>query len=231
MNNREKTFTKIYEEHIWGNPEKDIVWSGPGSTLENTKLVRELLDNFIEENQIKSILDLGCGDLNWIPETRFFNNKDIKYTGIEIYNELVKKHKEKYKDKNFIQGDIVEKKDIPFSDLIILRDVIFHLKNKDVKKIFKNLRNKFKYIAITSCKNHYNHDFFDKWNFAPRNINLGPYYINNNFSNKIYEEKFNRDFLIYSHNEFYKAKILSFERYDYIRRKIKYLFKNDFKPN
>ena len=76
-------FNNIYEKKIWC-PHSNIPLSGTGSTLRNTKKIRTLLDTFIKKNRIASVLDLGCGDLNWISTTEFFNNPDIKYTGVDV---------------------------------------------------------------------------------------------------------------------------------------------------
>lgn len=39
--------------------------SGPGSSVKNTTEARNLITTSIQKLQIKSILDLGCGDWNW----------------------------------------------------------------------------------------------------------------------------------------------------------------------
>jgi len=81
-------FNNIYENKIWCST-KETPLSGTGSTLRNTKKIRNLLDVFIKERGITSITDMGCGDLNWISKTDFFNNPDIKYTGVDVADSVI----------------------------------------------------------------------------------------------------------------------------------------------
>ena len=56
-------FNKIYEENLWGDPESR---SGMGSTVASTETLRSEVESLLLKYNIKSILDLGCGDNNWI---------------------------------------------------------------------------------------------------------------------------------------------------------------------
>jgi viroplasmin and RNaseH domain-containing protein len=145
---------------------------------------------------------LGCGDLTWIPKSKFFNDSNISYTGIDIVDFLIESHKSKYPTKNFDCQDITEYKFKKEYDLIILRDVIFHLKNEQIINIFKNIKNKFKYIGITTCTNKINLNEFDKWNYNQKNIHIEPFNINNNSNINVYEPKFNRYFKIFNSSDF-----------------------------
>jgi hypothetical protein len=40
--------------------------SGPGSSLEFTKLTRVYLQDIVERYSIRSIIDVACGDWNWM---------------------------------------------------------------------------------------------------------------------------------------------------------------------
>jgi len=149
-------FENIYKKQIWNNGNQNIPLSGPGSSLENTKVCSKKLDDFIYNNNCNSVLDLGCGDLTWISKTKFFNDINIKYTGIDIVESLITSHSKKYSSQLFLSEDITTYKDFNNVDIIIIRDVIFHLKNEDILSIFNNIKNKFKFILITSCKNSIN---------------------------------------------------------------------------
>ena len=196
-------FNNIYKNNIWNENNPNIPLSGPGSSLENTKDISKILNDFIYSNNVNSILDLGCGDLTWISKTDFFNDSKISYTGIDIVEFLINEHKIKYPNKNFYVKDIVSSV-IEYSDIIIIRDVLFHLKNNDIISIFKNIKNKCKFIAITSCNNLENTDIFNKYHFSEKNIHITPFNINNEFLQMYSEFSFNRQFYIYSHNNFFK---------------------------
>ena len=76
-------FSIIYKNNYWDNKES---FSGPGSTLENTKNLRNILNKIIKKYNIKSILDAPCGDCNWIQSVVKKNN--VKYIGIDIVKAL-----------------------------------------------------------------------------------------------------------------------------------------------
>jgi len=196
-------FENIYDNQLWNDSNSNIPLSGPGSSLQNAKVCSEMLNEFIYDNNCKSVLDLGCGDLTWISKTLFFNDNSIKYTGIDIVESLIISHSKTYLEKIFINEDMSTYKDFEYVDIIIIRDVIFHLRNKDIISIFDNIKNKFKFLLITSCINQVNTDNFDKWHFSEKNIHIEPFNRSNNFHTKIFEEIFNRNVYIYTHDNFY----------------------------
>ena len=106
---------------------------------------------------------------------------------------------------NFINKDLIDYKDFPFTDLIVLRDVIFHLTLVDVNTIFENIKGKFKYIVITNCRNEVNSNEFNKWRYSKRNILIEPFNRNHNYLYIINENVFKRDILLYEHSNFYET--------------------------
>jgi len=203
MNNYKSTFENIYKQKVWNNGDPNIPLSGPGSSIENTKKYSNILNKFIYDNECKSVLDLGCGDLTWIPKTNFFNDNGIQYTGVDIVESLITSHLTRFPEKRFLCKDITINNDFDKVDIIIIRDVIFHLKNNDIVSILNNIKDKFKFVIITSCNNHVNTDNLDKWHFAEKNILIEPFNKLQNFLIKIEEPVFNRNSFIYSHNSFY----------------------------
>ena len=99
--------------------------------------------------------------------------------------------------------DLVDYTDMPYTNLVILRDVIFHLSIVDIQTIFKNIKGRFDYILITNCRNTENTDRFNKYQYSMRNIHIEPFNINNRFIHSIQENVFKRDVYIYTHHEFY----------------------------
>jgi FkbM family methyltransferase len=197
-------FETIYAKNIWNNNDPNVPLSGPGSSLEYTKDISSLLNSFIYNNNCKKILDLGCGDLTWVSKTPFFNDMAIKYTGVDIVESQINNHRSNYPQNTFVCKDLVSYHDIEPASLIIIRDVLFHLTNADILSIFRNIRNKFDFIAITSCKNEENTDNFNQWHFAEKNIHKSPFNRSNYVLHKVQEPEFNRFFYIFSHEQFYQ---------------------------
>lgn len=189
--NRKEIFNAIYSNGIWNDSRIDIPKSGPGSSLKNTIKFRDFFDTFCEKNNIQDILDIGCGDLTWMPLTKMFLTK--KYTGIDIVNSLIDSHSIKYSNHNFFCLDAVSQ-DIPSAEVICIRDVLFHLSIEDILTLLKKL--KCKYLFVTSCRNNINSNTFDKYNYHAINLTKEPFNMNN-YINSIYEPEFNRDVFIY----------------------------------
>ncbi len=197
-------FQSIYNNKLWNDGRKDIPLSGPGSSLANTSKCSKVLNDFIYSNNCKSVLDLGCGDLTWISKTSFFKDKDIKYTGVDVVESLISSHIVNYPEKKFLCKDIVKYNELEEVSLIILRDVIFHLTNKEILCIFCNIKNKYEYIMITSNKNEKNKEEFDKWRYSKKNIHIEPFNKSLEYEKRVDEERFNGSIYIYSHKEFNK---------------------------
>lgn len=202
MNNK-SIFEKIYNEEIWNGGNSSIPLSGPGSSLQNAFKCSEALNNFIYKNHIETVLDLGCGDLTWISKSPFFNDDNIEYTGVDIVSSLIDSHKSNYPSKKFYCEDLVNYKCLSKASIIILRDVIFHLKNDEILSIFENIRNHFDYILITSCNTTENTDKFDKFKFSRKNLHKSPFYRTYDFDICIDEKTFDRKVYLYSHDNFY----------------------------
>lgn len=111
----------------------------PGSSLKNTTHLIKWLVNFAEKNNINSILDIGCGDLQWML-TFLKHCPYIKYTGLDCVSSILDNHIKKFPTLNFIHKDVYEEL---FSlegnfDLVFCKDVIHH-RMYDTSKLINNL--------------------------------------------------------------------------------------------
>jgi hypothetical protein len=57
-----KVFEDIYRHAKWGTNDSGTGNSGTGSTLHATLLYRTFLQQFLKDNDIRSVVDAGCGD-------------------------------------------------------------------------------------------------------------------------------------------------------------------------
>lgn len=141
-------FQKIYLTNKWGSKESR---SGKGSELSSTEELRRVLPSIIDTFKIKSVLDLPCGDYNFMKEIEL----NCKYIGADIVPELIASNSIKYPSVKFQCLNIVSDK-LPKSDLIIVRDCFVHLSISDIQKAIKNAKKSCKYMLVTSF---YNTDF------------------------------------------------------------------------
>lgn len=76
-------FTSVHENKIWGDNNNDA-YSGGGSLIEfNKNTYVPFLKNYIINNHIKTIVDLGCGDFNC--GKLIYDYLDILYTVYDTY--------------------------------------------------------------------------------------------------------------------------------------------------
>jgi hypothetical protein len=139
-------FSGIYDNFGFGSTESR---SGPGSTLEETRLLRDRIKDLIKVYDIKSVVDAPCGDFNWMKEIVFSFER---YMGGDIVEACIKENNERYSNSRikFITLDLL-KDEIPEGDLLIVRDIIGHFPIEDGKKIVDNiLKSNCKYLLSTT---------------------------------------------------------------------------------
>ena len=130
----ENIFKGIYERNKWGS---DLSVSGFGSEYSQTELIIFAIPKIINEYKITSILDIPCGDFNWM---RKVDMSQIKYIGADIVSEITDINNQKYstKNKKFLNLNLLQDK-LPKSDLIICRDCLVHFSEEDIFKALKNI--------------------------------------------------------------------------------------------
>ena len=177
-------FTSIYENKHWGDNEAEQYAgsSGTGSSVEaNLLTYAPFLRAFIKLNNIKSVVDCGCGD--WRCGPVFYNNLPITYTGIDAYDKLIEAHKVVHSQHTWMCMDFFGKKEeIPSADLLILKDVIQHWKTAEIYEFLDHITasKKFKYILIVNCCNQTIDDYDipkiieDTYRWRPLSANYFP---------------------------------------------------------
>lgn len=146
----EEVFTEIYRSKAWGTNKNGEGHSGGGSTLAATRAYRKFIQEFLKDNKITSVVDVGCGDWEF---SHKINWDGIQYLGIDVVKDVIAKDRAKYGSPTiqFIHGDATET-DLPEADLLICKDVLQHLSNNDVFQFLGQLY-KFKHCLITNDVN------------------------------------------------------------------------------
>jgi hypothetical protein len=138
---------QIYEKKLWGGIEYKF-YSGEGSHLDEIvqpylDVVNDLLNSFPEPIVV---CDLGCGDFNVGKEIFKFTKN---YIGVDIVKSLIDHNNENFKNNNlsFKCLDIAIDP-LPKGDCALIRQVLQHLSNHEVRSILQKLYH-YKYIIIT----------------------------------------------------------------------------------
>ncbi len=179
----EVKFSDIYRNKGW------YKGSGSGSLPENTAVYRDLLREIITQDDIKTVVDLGCGDWQF---STLLSWDTVKYTGIDVVPSIIEKDRELYghtKNVEFILTDVLDYK-LPPTDLVIVKDVLQHWTNEQVQKFLHTAKN-WRYMLITNTIESYditdpsnpilireevNHDI-DLGDVRPIDLSLPPFNI------------------------------------------------------
>jgi hypothetical protein len=143
----ESTFNNIYATDAWTNG------SGPGSALAfNETTYIPFLQNFIRENNIKNVVDLGCGDFQCGPT--IYDTLGVEYIGFDVASSIITVNVDRYPRYNFRHLDFYnEKEKLPCGDLCIIKDVLQHWPLSYINMFLSYViaERKYKYILITNC--------------------------------------------------------------------------------
>ncbi len=127
--------------------------SGAGSYGEYAKHKSEVINNYINKFEIKTISDFGCGDGNQISTIFGFE----KYCGYDISPYIIEKCRGLYKDNDKIKF-VNQINEISNADLCLSLDVIYHIIDEnDYANYLENLFDKSnKYVLIFSSNHNDN---------------------------------------------------------------------------
>jgi SAM-dependent methyltransferase len=163
-------FDEMYKKRGWGNEE---TLSGTGSTVKNTEKLVRLLPTIFSQYKIDSVLDIPCGDFNWMKEVEMGG---IKYYGADIVEALIERNKKLYTKNaySFFVADVTTSV-LPNVDFILCRDCLVHLSYKDIFAALRNIRDSHtKYLLTTTFPGHQNVNIVTG-NWRPINLGASPF--------------------------------------------------------
>jgi hypothetical protein len=133
---RAARFATIYRTGVWQLGDTSAPGSGLGSTLEVTEPLRQALPSLVQELNVGTLLDIGCGDFTWM------RNVDLgcDYVGIDIVESVIDTNRAAFASpsRQFLLQDAVEGLGDLRADLVLCREVLFHLSFADAKALLRN---------------------------------------------------------------------------------------------
>lgn len=152
-------FNYIYEEKVWGQESV----SGNKVKPEVDSKVVEIINQVIHKYNIKTILDLGCGDWSIMSNVNL-DNVDL-YVGVDIVEDLINKNHDLFgSDKIQFKYQNAQLSFDGQFDLVICRDLITHYPNISAEKIINNtFESDFKYILMTTWEEGDNSEEFTRY--------------------------------------------------------------------
>jgi SAM-dependent methyltransferase len=144
---RRDVFDWIYSKGFWGKDKVGQGTSGPGSTMESTKLYRVFLQDFLAAHGIRSVVDAGCGDWQF---SQSMDWSGIDYLGVDIVASVIEQNRRRHAKPNirFSVADIV-RDELPPADLLIVKDVLQHLSDADISRFLKQLP-RYRHVLIVN---------------------------------------------------------------------------------
>jgi SAM-dependent methyltransferase len=162
-------FTKYFETNFRADGES-VSW--PWSNSEQSKYIVRMLPDLFDKFDIKSILDIPCGDFNRMQKIDF---SYIKYIGADIVDPLIAQNKKRYPNTEFKVLDIKNDK-LPKCDLVLVRDCLVHFSNIDIFKALQNICNSWsKYLLVTCFPNRMINEQIETWSRHTINFEQAPF--------------------------------------------------------
>jgi trans-aconitate methyltransferase len=117
-------------KRFWNERYNTLPQLGSGAASRGWAAVvkQEIFRRVIAANNIKTIVDIGCGDMCWYTEGVL---KGAEYIGLDISDVIIRKNKERFTDLTFITQDISENfpSDVN-ADVCMCFDVLLHQCNE-----------------------------------------------------------------------------------------------------
>jgi SAM-dependent methyltransferase len=173
----ETRFATIYRRRLWSNGKGDTPGSGEGSRLESTATIRRHLPSLLDDLEATDVLDVGCGDFTWMQTIALRQ----RYVGVDVVPAVIAENTRRHgsSTRQFLHLDAT-RDPLPHADVVLCRDVLFHLSFGDIQRVLSNVRqSQAQYlIATTDPDIAANEDIrsgeFRLLNLSAPPISLGP---------------------------------------------------------
>jgi hypothetical protein len=163
-------FTEIFERNVWLGDESR---SGQGSDMTQTEIVRSALPDLIRRFGIKTMLDVPCGDFNWMKTV----DLDVDYIGGDIVPALIENNNRQYASPaRCFRVLNVCRDELPAVDLLFCRDLLVHLSFDDARRALGNIRRSgSRYLLTTTFSDRHGNDEIQTGQWRPLNLRLAPF--------------------------------------------------------
>jgi len=144
-------FTYIYDNEKWGKNKG----SGEGSRSKFNQEYILFLEDFLKTNNIKSVIDFGCGDwqfsryIDW-GDKPFSTMPKIDYLGLDVVDSVIDNNKKEFPQHSFVSDTNVFNH-LEGRELIIIKDVFIHWPNETIVEFMDKLINyNIKILTVNS---------------------------------------------------------------------------------
>jgi len=169
----ESVFGKIHHRNDWGGSQSI---SGTGSEDTQTKQLVRRLPYVLQNLEVTSILDIPCGDFNWMQR---IDLGGISYIGADIVGPLIAENERKYtvEGRRFCQLNLIMDA-LPRVDFILCRDCLVHLSLPDITAALRNIaKSRSTYLATTTFPGRGANPDIKTGGWRPLDLQAYPFYF------------------------------------------------------
>jgi len=163
-------FETIYDKRVWGGG------SGIGSSPRMAGSYMNFLQAFLNNNAIRSVVDIGCGDWQF---SQFINWGERTYLGIDVVASVIETNRRLFSKPtiSFSHANPLEEGFDATGDLLLIKDVLQHLSNANVQKLLR-LTSRFKFSLLTNAYASTNDDC-ENGDTRPLDVRVEPFNLKN----------------------------------------------------
>jgi SAM-dependent methyltransferase len=169
----EERFARIYETNLWFDAESR---SGTGSSLDTTARLRDSLPPLLRRLNARRLLDVPCGDFNWMGHVDL---SGIDYIGGDIVESMIEANRKRYElpARRFMRVDLTSGP-LPHADVILCRDCLVHFSFANIIAAFRTMKvSGAEYLLTTTFLNRrVNKDIVDG-DWRPLNLEQSPFLL------------------------------------------------------
>lgn len=163
-------FRQIYLRGTWGGTESA---SGPGSSMEETRVLRSALSEVLSELSIRSMLDIPCGDSHWMQHVDLTG---VDYIGADIVPELVAANARLARRNISFRTLDVMADPLPAVDLVLCRDCLPHFSLRDARRALVNITaSRSTFLLTTTFTDRQTNADIRSGDFRPVNLEREPF--------------------------------------------------------
>jgi SAM-dependent methyltransferase len=125
-----------------------VLGSGPGSRAYAAWIKQKLIRETIATQKIRSILDIGCGDLCWLQAVPL---DTVTYLGTDISHVIIERNKINFPQCQFLHHDITQNPVPQAVDLVVCMDVLIHqIQREEFRQALLNILGSISKIGLIS---------------------------------------------------------------------------------
>jgi len=141
-----ETFRALYQHGGWVHEDEQESRSGIGSSAAVATGLVERIEAAMKRLGAESLVDVGCGDWNWMKRATF----SFAYTGVDVVPEVIAENQQYVRPGvNFLVCDAIDGP-IPVADVALCREVLFHLSFADALAVFRHVKAATRYLIATT---------------------------------------------------------------------------------